>query len=104
MSRPFHILLSDDHRDALESIRAKNGLRSEADAVRWLIEQVEPAAKAKRDAVVALAEEQKITQLVHEDVGNGSVGMSRTQARKELETAGLIMPRAPVGSRLKGAK
>lgn len=36
--KPFNIKLSADHRAKLEAYRAANGLRSEADAVRRLIE------------------------------------------------------------------
>ncbi|WP_332763953.1 hypothetical protein [Phenylobacterium sp.] len=37
--KPFNIKLSDEHRVKLEAYRASRGLRSEADAVRDLIER-----------------------------------------------------------------
>lgn len=36
--KPFNVKLSDDYRAKLEAYRAKHGLRSEADAVRHLID------------------------------------------------------------------
>jgi hypothetical protein len=42
--KPFNIKLSDEHRAKLEAYRAARGLRSEADAVRDLIERAEEVA------------------------------------------------------------
>ena len=44
--KPFHIKLSDKHRTKLEAYRASVGLRSEADAVRDLIDHAFVPARA----------------------------------------------------------
>lgn len=49
--KPFNVKLSDDDRAKLEAYRAKHGLRSEADAVRHLID----AASGPKPAAVAVA-------------------------------------------------
>lgn len=50
MRKPFHVLLSDDERQALESYRAANGLKSEGDAIRHLISSGEVAHAVSRPA------------------------------------------------------
>lgn len=57
--KPFNIKLSDDHRAKLEAYRAKQGLRSEADAVRHLIDGASglgAASPVVRNAPVAKPE------------------------------------------------
>lgn len=38
--KPFHILLSDAHRIALDAYRAKLGLKSDAAAIRYWLESL----------------------------------------------------------------
>jgi hypothetical protein len=78
MSR-FIVTLSDEERAQLEAIRSANGLRSQADAVRWLI-----FVEAGRMAPADPAEVNRIA-------------VSRL---KELK-ASLALPPVPYGSRLK---
>lgn len=46
MNKPFTIKLSEEHRAKLEAHRAAFGLRSEADAVRHLIDAEDAAVRA----------------------------------------------------------
>lgn len=52
--KPFHVMLTAEQRAALEAIRSRMGLRSEADVVRALIAQAADADQfiAEREASI----------------------------------------------------
>jgi hypothetical protein len=63
-AKPFNIVLSPEHRERLDAYRAARGLKSDADAVRDLIDRYWPGAKEaeakpfnldeERDAALAI--------------------------------------------------
>lgn len=86
--KPFNIKLTDEHRAKLEAYRAARGLRSEADAVRDLIDNATPMA-------VRQAEVRERVQATRDEIARG---VRPGAARLNLEAK----PAEPFKSRLKG--
>lgn len=82
IGKPFMVKLSDEHRQALDFYRARQGLKSDAEAVRHMI-----------DHCAAIGQNPVTTRQL------GPVPAPRAPLAERL-----TMPRAPAGSRLKPSK
>lgn len=98
--KPFHIKLSDEHRAKLEAYRATMGLRSEADAVRALIDFAWAARLAPADTTSTPVTDSDLDAVASEfGFAPRRDGQSDSQFRQQVRSEHILGARPPPGKR-----